>query len=297
MSQKTLSILITGATSGIGRFTALHLARLGHRVFATGRNAEALATLAREAEGTKLETLRLDVTSAESIAQVKAEVEQRTEGYGLDVLVNNAGYGIPAPAEMTTDADLRAQYDTNVFGLMAMTRAFVPQMRQRGRGRVINVSSVGGLVTMPLFGGYNSTKFAVESLSDALRMELRLFGVEVSLIEPGVIATGFADRSMSEVSRYQDPESPYAPIMARAEELRKMTDRIAADPIVIARAITHAATARRPRPRYVAPFSSALFIGFLRLIPTRWADALLKLGVGITRRRLAAPAPAARLAA
>jgi short-subunit dehydrogenase len=128
-------------------------------------------------------------------------------------------------------------------------------------------------------------------------MELRGFGVEVSLIEPGVIATGFADRSMSEVSRYQDASSPYAGIMSRAQELKKLTDRIAASPDVIARAIEHAAVSRFPRPRYVAPFSSAILIAFLRAIPTRWADALLKLGVGLTRRRLLASAPAQRLAA
>jgi len=297
MSATSQIILITGATSGIGRATALHLARRGHRVFATGRNREALASLEREAAGSALEALRLDVTSAESIAEVKAEIDRRTGGHGVDVLINNAGYGIPGPTELISDEDMRAQYDTNVFGLMAVTRTFLPAMRDRRRGRIVNVSSMGGLVTLPMFGVYNSTKYALESLSDALRVELRPFGVQVALIEPGVIDTGFADRSMHEVARYRDPASPYAPVLAQADELRKLTDRMAVGPAVIARAITHAVEARRARPRYVAPFRSLLFIRFLKALPTRWADALLALTIGFTRRRFAATATQRQLAA
>src|SRR5262245_5781684 len=121
------NILITGATSGIGRFTALYLAQKGHRVFATGRSARALAELAKDAPAS-LETVTLDVTDDDSIAAARAEVDRRTEGRGLDVLVNNAGYGTAGPTELITDEDWRAQYDVNVFGLMAVTRAFLPQM-------------------------------------------------------------------------------------------------------------------------------------------------------------------------
>src|ERR1700733_9145953 len=173
--MKSLIILITGATAGIGRHAALHLAHAGHRVIATGRRKDALAALAKEAKGTKLETMELDVTVASSIEAAKAEVDKRTDGYGLDVLVNNAGYGLMGPLEEISDADLRAQYDTNVFGLVAMTRAFLPQMRLRGSGRIVNVSSMGGRMTFPFMGAYNSTKYAIESMSDALRMELAPF--------------------------------------------------------------------------------------------------------------------------
>ncbi len=119
-------VLITGATAGIGRHVALHLARKGFHVFATGRRKEALAELNAEAEGTKLDTFELDVTDAESVRTAVAEVDRRTNGYGLDILVNNAGYGMLGPLEMISDEDLRAQYATNVFKLMAMTRAFLP---------------------------------------------------------------------------------------------------------------------------------------------------------------------------
>jgi NAD(P)-dependent dehydrogenase (short-subunit alcohol dehydrogenase family) len=288
--MKPQTILITGATSGIGRFTALHLAQRGHRVIATGRNEKALAELKANALG-QLETLRLDVTDGASIASAKSAVSAMTNGAGLDVLVNNAGYGMLGPTEMITDDDMRAQYETNVFGLMAMTRAFLPQMRARGAGRIVNVSSLGGRYTLPLFGVYNSTKYAVESLSDALRVELAPFGVRVSLIEPGVIATNFTDRSMDGIQKYSRADSPYAPVFERAEDMRKMSDRTAVGPLCVARAIESAATSRRPRARYVAPLRAQIMVGFLRSIPTRWADFIMGQVMGLTRRRFARVLP------
>ncbi len=290
--RKQQIILITGATSGIGRFTACQLAERGHGVLATGRNAVALAKLQAEAPA-GLETLQLDVTDAASIARAKAEVDARTGGYGVDVLVNNAGYGTAGPTELVTDEDLRAQYDVNVFGLMAVTRAFVPAMRARGAGRVVNVSSLGGRITLPFLGTYNSTKYAVESLSDALRVELAPFGVRVSLIEPGVIETGFADRSVAEAQKYQQPDSPYWPVLKRVDEMRRMSDSTAVGPACIARAIERAATARWPRARYVAPLRARLAVGFLRALPTWLADATLRLAFGLTRRRFRAAIAAA----
>ncbi len=292
--MKALTILITGATSGIGRHAAIHLASRGHRVIATGRSQPALDLLRTAAPpGARFETLQLDVTDADSIAKAQAAVATMTGGAGLDVLVNNAGYGTLGPTELITDSDMRAQYEVNVFGLMAVTRAFLPQMRARGAGRLINVSSLGGLYTLPLFGVYNSTKFAVESLSDGLRMELAPFGVQVSLIEPGVIDTGFTDRSMHEANKYRTDSSPYASVLERVDEMRKMSDRTAVGPECNSRAIEHAATARRPRPRYVAPFRAQIMVAFLRALPTRWADFIMRQVAGLTRRRLLG-APAAK---
>src|SRR5688572_7225791 len=174
-------VLITGATSGIGRHAALTMARRGMRVFATGRREDRLADLAHEATGMALETIVLDVTSAASIESARAEILARTGGHGVDVLVNNAGYGESGPVVTVSDARLRQQFETNVFGLMAMTRAFLPEMRARHSGRIINVGSLGGTFTLPLFGAYNATKYALESLSDALRMELSPLGIKVSL--------------------------------------------------------------------------------------------------------------------
>jgi NAD(P)-dependent dehydrogenase (short-subunit alcohol dehydrogenase family) len=279
-SQESLMsslVLVTGATSGIGRATALRLARAGHRVFATGRRVAALEELAREA---RLEVLPLDVTDPASISSVQAEIDRRTDGYGVDVLVNNAGYGAVSPLEEMSDAALRAQFETNVFGLMAVTRAFLPAMRRRGRGRVVNVSSVGGRVTFPLLGAYNATKYAVESLSDALRMELAPFGVQVVLIEPGSIATEFGQVAVGTVSVSEG--SPYARALAAAQETNERFARRAAGPDTVAQAIELAITARRPRARYVTPWDTYVLLLLSRLLPTSWFDALQSRVMGLT---------------
>jgi NAD(P)-dependent dehydrogenase (short-subunit alcohol dehydrogenase family) len=199
-------VLITGSTAGIGRTTALFLASAGHHVIATGRKPAELAKVKQEAgAGTnagKIDTLVLDVTSQASIAAAVLEVDRLTGGRGLDVLVNNAGFGVLGPTSEIDDTEMRRQYETNVFGLMNVTRAFLPKMRERRAGRIINVSSVGGRVTLPFFGVYNSTKYAVESLSDALRYELRPFGIDVVLIEPGVIRTNFEATAVSNMEAF-----------------------------------------------------------------------------------------------
>ncbi len=285
--MNALHILVTGATSGIGRQAALDLARAGHRVFATGRRKEALAKLAEEARGTRLETLVLDVTNEVSVRAARAAVLEATNGHGLDALVNNAGYGAVGPLEEITDQALRAQYDTNVFGLMSVTRAFLPEMRARGFGRIVNVSSVGGRMTFPMMGAYNSTKYAVESLSDALRVELRPFGVRVSLIEPGAIKTEFADVALGTVP--EASRSAYAPAMAEAEAMRQKFDATAVGPEVVSRAIRRAIESRRPAARYVVPFSGAIMLFMVRVLPTAWVDAVLGSLSGLTREKLSPP--------
>ncbi|HTE51036.1 MAG TPA: SDR family oxidoreductase [Kofleriaceae bacterium] len=289
MTARKPIALITGATAGIGRHAALYLTERGFHVIATGRNSDSLASLAKEAAAIgSLTPLRLDVTDASSITSVAAAVDKLTAGHGVDVLVNNAGYGDVAPVEMTSDAELRANYETNVFGLMAVTRAFLPAMRRRGKGRIINVSSLGGLITLPLFGAYNSTKYAVESLSDALRIELRPFGVEVALIEPGPIRTTFTTSSLEGSSKYEAADSPYAQVVSHFAALARRTDKTAPGPKVVSRAIYHAASARRPRARYKVPFSARIGVAFLRALPTRWADALMRRILRIDRKHLVA---------
>jgi NAD(P)-dependent dehydrogenase (short-subunit alcohol dehydrogenase family) len=291
MDQKRIA-LITGATAGIGRHAALHLAARGFRVIATGRNPEALAELGVEG-GADLTPLRLDVTDQASIDSAVEVVDRITNGHGIDVLVNNAGYGDIAPMETTTDKDLRAVFDTNVFGLMAVTRAFLPRMRERGAGRIVNVSSLGGLFTLPLFGAYNATKHAVESMSDAMRIELRPFGIEVSLIEPGPIRTKFSTTSLKSVERYQDG-SPYAPVLKRFADLTRRTDRMAPGPRATSRAIHHAAASRWPRSRYKMTLSSRLTVAFLRAIPTRLSDAILRRVLRLTPKHLGIGAKSAK---
>ncbi|MEO8700377.1 MAG: SDR family oxidoreductase [Kofleriaceae bacterium] len=271
------TILITGATAGIGRTTALHLAKQGHRVIATGRKPAELDKLQAEATGTALETMLLDVTSAASIEAAVREVDKRTANQGLDVLVNNAGFGVLGPSAEITDAEMRRQYETNVFGLMNVTRAFLPRMIERKAGRIINVSSVGGRITLPYFGVYNSTKYAVESLSDALRYELRPFGIDVALIEPGVIRTNFESTAVANLHSIQT--GAYAASLGKYEQMSKMADRFASNPIVIAKAIARAVRARRPSARYVAPRSTNFILAFRAIAPTFvWDWAMRKVG-------------------
>ena len=287
------AILITGATAGIGRHAALHLAARGHRVIATGRRVDALAELAAEAttRGLAIETLALDVTDSTSIANAVGVVAGLTNGRGLDALVNNAGYGQFGALEELSDADVRRQFETNVFGLLSMTRAFMPAMRARGAGRIVNVSSVGGRVTFPLAGAYHATKYAVEALSDTLRMELRGFGVGVAIIEPGPIQSEFADRAKNSVAAYRDPASPYAAMLARGDGIMAFGDRYAKGPLVISKAIAHAIESRFPRRRYVAPFSSRILLAVMTMLPSFVSDWLIaRVVFGVKRRRPVAAA-------
>jgi short-subunit dehydrogenase len=285
-------VLITGATAGIGRTTALHLARLGHHVIASGRNEAELTRLAAEGlgMGARLDVLSLDVTSSASIAAAVDAVGKLTDGRGPDVVVNNAGFGILGPTSESTDAEMRRQFETNVFGLMNVTRAFLPRMIERRAGRIINVSSVAGRITMPFFGVYNSTKYAVESLSDALRYELRPFGIDVALIEPGVIRTNFETTAATGLGRFA--ATPYAGAIAKYEQMSRMTDRFASNPIVIAKAIARAVGARRAAARYVAPRSTGLVLILSAVLPTAlWDWAMRKLAY-LTASGLALSNPA-----
>jgi NAD(P)-dependent dehydrogenase (short-subunit alcohol dehydrogenase family) len=280
------SILITGATSGIGRDAALRLARGGHLVLAGGRRPDALAALAREAEsrargGGRLEPVPLDVTDPASVAAARELVQRRTGGRGLDVLVNNAGYALPGPLEALAEGDLRAIFDTNVFGLLAMTRAFVPAMRERGQGRVVNVGSIMGRVAMPLLGAYNATKHAVAAVTEVLRMELAPFGITVVLVEPGAVRTGFAARALAGLGPYRDPGSPYADAMAGTDAAWARVYRLAPGPGPAGRAIVRAATSDRPARRYVVPFRNRLVVAALTTLPTAAADATKRRIMGL----------------
>jgi NAD(P)-dependent dehydrogenase (short-subunit alcohol dehydrogenase family) len=287
------TILITGATAGIGRHAALELVRQGHHVIATGRRETQLASLKDEASGLggRIDVVRMDVTDEDSVFLAADRVAMLTDGRGVDVLVNNAGYGQMGPLEEVSDKELRKQYDTNVFGLMNVTRAFLPQMRARGEGRIVNVASIGGRVTFPLMGAYNSTKYAVESLSDALRYELAVFGIRVSVVEPGPIRTEFNDRAMATIDKERLQASAYASVIARAEEFQRRFESQSAGPEVTTRAIVHAALAKRPRVRYVVPFSSSVLLAVLGALPVRLVDAIFRVATGLTAKRMRAAQP------
>jgi NAD(P)-dependent dehydrogenase (short-subunit alcohol dehydrogenase family) len=290
MSNAPRIALVTGATGGIGRSTAFALARAGWRVFATGRRAEAMEALRAEVGALPIEVLALDVTDGASVRAAHDAIREATGGHGVDLLVNNAGYGQIGPVVGVPIEHVRRQYDTNVFGLLEVTRIFTREMIARGSGRVVNVSSIGGRLTFPFMGIYSSTKYAVESLSDALRMELGPLGVQVVVIEPGYIRTQFADTSHGTLG-VALRGTPWAGLADRYAALLARFDATGSPPETVANAIVAAADARRPRARYIAPWwaGSSLSIGW---IPTLLADALIRVALGLPRHPAPVPATA-----
>jgi NAD(P)-dependent dehydrogenase (short-subunit alcohol dehydrogenase family) len=267
-----LTVLLTGATSGIGHATARLLVQRGHRVIAAGRDTVALGAIAAELG---VVPLRLDLTDPDSIEAAVSKAFAAAPD-GIDVLINNAGMGVLAPMAEIDPADLRRQFETNVFGLVALTQRLVPHMRERGRGRIINVSSVGGRMTLPLLGGYNATKHALESISDAFRYELAAFGIDVVLVEPGVIRTSFSSRAAHDGRPYLSANGPYARAMTRGMELMARADVRAAPAPRVARTIADIVAARRPRARYIVPRRTVMALWLLGVLPTRWTDALFR---------------------
>ena len=224
--------LITGCSTGIGRHIALAALARGHRVAVTARRPEAVADIVAEHEGRAI-PLALDVTEREQIA---AAVAETTRAFGaVDVLVNNAGYGYMAAVEEGEDAEIRAMFDTNYFGAVQMIQAVLPGMRARGRGHVINISSMTGLVANPPNVFYSSTKFALEALTEGLSKEVAPFGIRVTAIEPGAIRTDWSTRSMKEASR---PIEAYAETVGARKQLIKLAgSKFPGDPRRVADAV------------------------------------------------------------
>jgi short-subunit dehydrogenase len=277
-------VLITGATAGIGKVTALDLATRGYRVFAAGRKKAALAELGKA--HANITPIELDVTSPDQIGAAHRAILEQTGGYGIDVLVNNAGYATVGPLAELSDSDLRAQFETNVFGLMGVTRTFLNEMFERRSGRVINVSSVSGRVPAPLLGAYHASKYALEAMSDALRMELRPFGIRVVVVEPGTIRTEFASRTIDEAQRARVVRSRYEPIYGLVGDIEKTFDRVAVGPETVVRAIRRAIEKKSPPARIVAPLRFMAVIYAVRLLPTWLVDCVMRSTMGLTTERL-----------
>jgi NAD(P)-dependent dehydrogenase (short-subunit alcohol dehydrogenase family) len=255
----TKVVLITGCSTGIGRDLAQQLSASGYTVVATARKVESLNDIPAALK------LPLDVTDPESVCCAVDEVLQR---FGrIDALVNNAGYGVRGVVEEISDEQARQVYDVNVFGVIRMIRAVAPQMRKQKSGRIVNVSSIAGRVSTPVNGLYSSTKFALESLSDALRIELAPFGVQVVIVEPGAIKTNFLD-TVSAHSRqdiFSDSASPYQPLYQKYNQFNADMGKNAPGPDVVSRIIQQALETPNPKPRYLAgvDFSGKLAL-FLR---------------------------------
>lgn len=274
MPDEPKSVLITGASTGIGRESALYLAERGYRVAATSRSLDRLDGLRREAESVgTIHCVELNVDSDLSVSQA---VQSVIEAYGrIDVLVNNAGYGLWGPVQSFSLEELQAQFETNFFGAFRMIRAVLPSMTSAGAGTIINVSSVEGRLVTPFSGGYAASKFALEGLSEALRYELWPQGIRVAVVEPGLFDTGFHD-SQVEASGADSPDLPYGPVIARYRERRGKYDRFAKDPVRVARVIHKIIRARRPRFRYPVGAEATIGIPASQLMPERLFQAILR---------------------
>ncbi len=262
-------ILITGASSGIGYDAAAALLRLGHKVYGAARRVEKIP------DG--VVPIKMDITSSEDVSSAVKTVLD-AEGR-LDVLINNAGYGYFGAIENVTLEDARRQMEVNLFGLAALTREVIPVMRKQGCGRIINVASVAGKANLYFGGWYHVSKFAVEAFSDALRIELKPFGIDVSIIEPGAIKTDWgpiAADHLEESSRgtaYEEPALREAATLRFAYGLN-----ILSKPSVVTRAIVRAVESRRPKARYRMGFGSRTIVWTHALLPDKWWDAIVRLG-------------------
>ena len=271
------SVLITGATDGLGKALALLLAERGYRVFAAGRSPEKLAQLdsiARE-KNLALASIALDVCSDASVHSAVQTVLGKTGA--IDVLVNNAGVNYTAAVEDLSMEDWRAQFETNVFGVLRVTRAVLPRMRERRSGRILMMSSLSGLMTPPTQGAYSSSKHALEGLSNALRMELYPFGINVVLIEPGYIITGI-QKTAAELSKpYLEKGGPYAPLYAKFfTSVNDMRTKSKYTPEDCARVMLHAIETPRPKARYGVTSLAPFVKWSKRLLTDSAIDAMLR---------------------
>lgn len=269
------NVLITGCSSGIGKATALRLAKAELTVYATARKVGDLAELA----GAGCRTLALDVNSEASMRAAVAAVE--AEHGAVGVLVNNAGYSQSGAVEAVPMERIRAQFETNVFGLTRLTQLVLPGMRRVGRGRVINMSSMGGKLVFPGGGFYHATKYAVEAISDALRFEVKGFGVDVVIVEPGLIKSGFSEAALAQMDpgSGEDVYAGFHEAVARAtkEAYEKgPLAKLAGVPDDVAKVVEKVIFAKKPKPRYTVSGSAKLLLTQKKLMSDRTWDWFLR---------------------
>lgn len=283
MSSNYKNILITGCSTGIGYCVAKGLQERGYRVFATARRTESVEAL--NSEG--LESLQLDLDDSESIRAAVNEILDRTGGE-LYALFNNGAYGIPGAVEDLSRDTLRTQFETNVFGWQELTNLIIPVMRRQGYGRIIQNSSVLGFVAMPFRGAYNASKFAIEGLSDTLRLELADTDIHISLVEPGPILSQFRATGVKMLEQHIDIENSihrdkYKGVL---ERLKKEGPAVpfTLPPEAVLKKVIHALESRRPKTRYYVTFPTYLFGYLKRLLPDRLMDKMLAAAGGNGKR-------------
>jgi NAD(P)-dependent dehydrogenase (short-subunit alcohol dehydrogenase family) len=271
------AVIVTGASAGIGEAVARRLVRGGAKVVLAARRQDRLEALARELDPNGADVLAVagDVTSA---ADRRRLVDETLKKFGrIDALVNNAGYGTRGPVEMVPVELIRRNYETNVFSLVALTQLVLPHMRERGGGCIVNIGSVAGRIARPLSSIYDSTKHALEALTDGLRGELAPFGVRVTLIRPGFILTEFVEAANAASAAVVENAGPYAPFYQGYSANTERMRRLAGQPDDIARLIERALTSDHPAPRYSGPAHAKLFLFLEWLLPRRLVARMVRL--------------------
>ncbi|MEI7209479.1 oxidoreductase [Pectobacterium carotovorum] len=276
--MKSKVILVTGASSGIGEATALRLKASGHTVYAAARRIERMQKLAES----DIRVLPLDVTDSVSVQTVVDTII--AECGRIDVVVNNAGYGSYGAVEEVSPEEGRAQFDVNVFGAVRLTQLVLPHMRAQRSGTVINITSMGGKIYTPLGAWYHGTKFALEAISDCLRLEVEPFGIDVVVIEPGGIKTEWANIAAAKLldvsghGAYAKQAETMADSMVGESSRKRQSS-----PQVIADTIAQAVSARRPKTRYAVGFGAKPMICLRRLLSDRLFDRFMRMATGISR--------------
>ena len=277
------AVLISGASTGIGRACAEHLDNLGFTVFAGVRKQSDGDSL-RESGSGRTQPVMLDVTDGESIVSALQAVGEASPA-GLAGLVNNAGVSAGGPLEFVALDDWRHALEVNFIGQVAVTQAALPALR-KARGRIVNMTSIGGRLASPFLGPYNASKYALEAVTDALRVELRQFGIEVAAVEPGAVATpiwekGRASAEQATASMPEEALKLYSAGMAAISKFISQGERSGVPPLEVAQAVAHALTARRPKTRYVVGRDAKMRLGLTRLLPTRVMDRLVVRAMGL----------------
>ena len=267
------TVLITGASSGIGRLSAIHLAERGYKVIIVARNMNRLEETIRNAPSiaSNMHPYKVDVSESDSLTKT-ANLILKEWGH-IDVLVNNAGYGLKGPLEFLEMWEIQKQFQTNVFGLMEFTKLFIPQMRRRGTGTIINISSVLGRMPLPFNGAYSASKFALEGLSENLRLELAPFGISVSIIAPGYFDTQFV-ANQTEGIRSQEPENAYKPYQDKYLN-RKNTFGRPAKADKVAATIRKVIESKSPKLRYLVGVDAHYAMFLKTIIPDRLFNYIL----------------------
>jgi NAD(P)-dependent dehydrogenase (short-subunit alcohol dehydrogenase family) len=282
-ANEPLVFLVTGASSGIGRACAVHLARQGHRVFGTTRRPPdaVAADLHGSLENPEpLDVLAMDVDAEASVVHALEHVVERTGR--LDVVVNCAGFGIGGAIEDMSDQDAWDILQTNLMGSLRVCRAALPSMRAQGSGMLINISSIGGRMGLPFQGLYSATKYAIEGLTEALRMEVRPFGIRATLIEPGDFCTGFTDNRRVVTGTASD--DVYRSAREHALSVVERDERGGGTPDIVARLVERIASKRSPRVRYVVgPVAERLAATLKRVLPSKWFEWVLSIYYGMTK--------------